>query len=137
MLDSSKVTTNDNSILFFCRTNCAYFNESIGKRKFLNCLKLADFTPLFKKGAHTPKNNYRPVRILPVFSISEKLLQKQLLVFFDILSKFQSSFRKVYGTYSCLLVMLEFWKDAADKKKHLECCKQTCQNHSIVFDMTC
>ena len=41
--------------LFFCRTNCAYFNESIGKRKFLNCLKLADFTPLFKKGAHTPK----------------------------------------------------------------------------------
>ena len=57
--------------------------------------------------------------ILRIFSkILEKLLQNQLLVFFDnILSKIQCGFRKCYGTQSCLLLMLEFWKDAADKTK--------------------
>ena len=45
---------------------------------------------------HTSKINYRSMSILPVSSkIPEKLLQKQLLVFFDnILSKFQHSFRE-------------------------------------------
>ena len=54
--------------------------------------------------------------ILPVFSkIFEKLLQKQLLVFFDsILSKLQCGFRNGYGTNSCLLMMAWLFKDATD-----------------------
>ena len=74
----------------------AYFNKSIGKGKCPYCLKLANITPVFKKNAHTSKNNYRSMSILPVSSKTlEKLLQKQLLVFFDnILSKFQRSFRE-------------------------------------------
>ena len=74
----------------------AYFNKSIGKGKCPYCFKLANITPAFKKDGHTSKNNYRSMSILPVSSkIPEKLLQKQLLVFFDkILSKFQRSFRE-------------------------------------------
>ena len=64
---------------FFAEQICVCFNAFVpaGKRKFSNCLKLANITLLFKKGARTSKNNYRPVSILVVFS---KKFQK-LLVF--------------------------------------------------------
>ena len=42
-------------------------NKSLQNAKFLNCLKLANITPVFKKGACTSKNNYKPVSILPIF----------------------------------------------------------------------
>ena len=38
--------------VIFCRI-CTYFNETIGKVKFLNFLKLANITPVFKKGGCT------------------------------------------------------------------------------------
>ena len=88
--------------------------------KFANYLKLANIISVtFKKGARTSKNNYRPVSILPAFSkIFEKFLQKQLLVFCnDILPKLLCGFRNDCGTQSCLLMMLEFWKDVTDKSK--------------------
>ena len=54
----------------------AYINESIGKRKFPICVKLANITSVFKKGERTSKNNNRPVSVFPEFSkISEKPLQ--------------------------------------------------------------
>lgn len=54
----------------------AYINESIGKRKFPNWIKLANITSVFKKGERTSKNNYRLVSVFPVFSkIFEKPLQ--------------------------------------------------------------
>ena len=79
-------------------------------KKIPNCLKLANFTSVFKKGAHTSKNHYRPSSMLPIFSkTSDKLLQKPLSVFFhNILSKFQCGFQKAHGTQSCVLMMLEF-----------------------------
>ena len=93
----------------------------ISNGKFSNCLKLANITPVFKKGPRTSKNNYRPVSILPVFSkIFERLLSRQLLEFFDdILSKFLFGFRKGYGTQHCLLLMLEIWKEVTDINKVL------------------
>ena len=104
---------------FFAEVICFYFNKSLENGKFPNCLKLANITPVFKKGVRTSKNNYRPVSILPVFSkIFERLLSRQLLEFFDnILSKFQCGFRKGYGTQHCLLLMLEIWKGATDNNK--------------------
>ena len=104
---------------FFAEAICFYFNKSLENGKFPNCLKLANITPVFKKGARTSKNNYRPVSILPVFSkIFERLLSRQFLELFDnILSKFQCGFRKSYGTQHCLLLMLEIWKEATDNNK--------------------
>ena len=69
---------------FFPEAICFYFNKSLDNVKFPDCLKLANITPLFKRGACTWKNNYRQVSILPIFSkISERLLSRQLLEFFD------------------------------------------------------
>ena len=44
-------------------------------RKFLDTLKRADVTPIFKKGSDNEKENYHPVSILSTFSkVFEKLL---------------------------------------------------------------
>ena len=43
-------------------------NSSIKSSTFPSCLKLADVTPLHKKGKKDKKDNYRPVSILPTLS---------------------------------------------------------------------
>ena len=118
---------------FFAEAICFYFNKSLENGKFPNCLKLANITPVFKKGPRTLKNNYRPVSILPIFvKIFERLLSRQLLEFFDnILSKFQCGFRKGYGNQHCLLLMLEVWKEATDNNKALGA---LLTDHSKAFD---
>ena len=104
---------------FFAEAICFYFNKSLENGKFPNCLKLANITSVFKKGARTSKNNYRPVSILPVFSkIFKRLLSSQLLEVFDnIISKFLCSFGIGYGNQHCLLLMLKIWKGATDNNK--------------------
>ena len=79
---------------FFAEAICFYFNKSLENGKFPNCLKLANITPVFKKGPRTSKNNYRPVSILPVFSkIFERLL----------LDNFQSSLIMYYLNFNVVL----------------------------------
>ena len=79
---------------FFAEAVCFYFNKALENGKFPNCLKLANITPVFKKGARTSKNNYRPVSILPVFSkIFERLL----------LDNFQSSLIIYYLNFNVVL----------------------------------
>ena len=79
---------------FFAEAVCFYFNKVLENAKFPNCLKLANITPVFKKGARTSKNNYRPVSILPVFSkIFERLL----------LDNFQSSLMMYYLNFNVVL----------------------------------
>ena len=103
----------------FAEIICKYFNESLEKSKFPDCLKLANVTPVFKKCARTSKNNYRPVSTLLILSkLFETLISKQLSEFFEIiLSKFQYGFRKSYAAQHCLLMMLETWKEATDNNK--------------------
>ena len=63
--------------LLFAEIICKYFNESLEKIKLPDFLKLANFTPAFKKVARTSKNNYRPVSILPILSkLFERLISK-------------------------------------------------------------
>ena len=127
MLDSSKAIQEcdipvklikENSFLF-AEIMCKYFNESLEKSKFPDCMKLENVTPVFKKGARTSKNNYRPGSILPILpKLFERLISKQLSKFSEsILSKFQCRFRKGYGAQHCLLMMLETWKEGADNNK--------------------
>ena len=42
---------------FFAEAICFYFNISLENGKFANCLKLANITPFFKKGARPSKSN--------------------------------------------------------------------------------
>ena len=110
------IKANENS---FAEAICLYFSKSLENGKFPNCLKLANITPVFKKGARTSKINYRPVSILPDFSkIFKSLFRRQFLEFFDkIQPKFQCGFRKGYGTQHYLFLMLEIWKGATDNNK--------------------
>ena len=67
---------------------------------FPNCLKLADITPLCKKGRKDNTENYRAVSILPKLSkILERILFEQISVYFDkFLSDQQYRFREGYST---------------------------------------
>ena len=81
-------------------------------------MKLADISPVHKKGNRTDKSNYRPVSILPVISkIFEKLLFYQIDNFMDAkLSIHQCGFRKGYSARHCVVVMLEKWRATLDNR---------------------
>ena len=89
------------------------------KSEFPSALKLANITPVFKKGERECKNNYRPVSILSnVSKIFERIIFNQILNYMDsFFSKFQCRFRKGYSTQQCLLSMIEKWKRAVDNGK--------------------
>ena len=64
---------------------CLYssFNNSIKLPTFLEILKHADTTPLYKKGKKYIKGNYKPVSVLPNLSkIFEKCMFEQMSQFF-------------------------------------------------------
>ena len=106
----------DNPNLAFILFN--NFNNSIMTGSFPDKLKLADVSPIYKKGGRNEKFNYRPVSILPVVSkIYERFMFSQINKFMDSkLSKFQCGFRKGYNTQHCLVRMLEKWKKCIDRK---------------------
>ena len=94
------------------------FNSSVDQGFFPSNLKLADVTPVFKKGDRLEKTNYRPVSILSSLSkIFERLLFNQLNYYFDpLLSKYQCRFRKGSSAQNCLLFMIEKLKKCLDNQ---------------------
>ena len=62
-------------------------------------MKLANITPVHKKGNHSAKDNYLPVSILPNLSkVFQKCISNQIAQFFHkILSKHQCGFRQDHG----------------------------------------
>ena len=63
----------------FAEFLCETVNSAIKSSNFPNSLKLADITPLHKKGRKDNKENYRPVGILPTLSkIFERILFEQM-----------------------------------------------------------
>ena len=94
-------------------------NSAIKSLGFLPSLKLADVTPVHKKGRKDMKENFRPISILPILSKNfEKCMFSQMSTFFDnIFSNQQCGIRKGYSTQHCPLVMLETWKRSVDKGK--------------------
>ena len=82
-------------------------------------MKLADITPVYKKGNRAVKDNIRPVSILPNLSkVFEKCLYKQISPYFDkIISKYQCGFRNNHSAQHCLLALIEAWKSSVDDGK--------------------
>ena len=76
MLDSSKAIQESDIPVnlikgksnLFAEIICKYFNESLEKGRFPDCLKLANVIPVFKKVARTSKTNDRPDSFLPILS---------------------------------------------------------------------
>ena len=94
------------------------YNDSILSTNFPGPLKKADITPVHKKDETTLKSNYRPVSILPSISkIFERNMYAQISIYIDDhLSKYLCGFRKGYSTQHCLIIMLEKWRKALDKR---------------------
>ena len=92
------------------------FNRSLEVGKFSLGTKLANVTPVHKKGSRYDKGNYWPVSIWPNLSkVFERCLHKQISDFFDtILSNYQCGFRKGYGAQHCLIALLEKWRVSID-----------------------
>ena len=93
------------------------FNRSLEVGEFPSGMKLANVTPVHKKGSWYHKGNYRPVSILPTLSkVFERYLQKQISDFFDtILSKYQCGFRKGNGAQHCLIALHKKWWESIDR----------------------
>ena len=89
--------------------------------KFPNKQKLANLTPVYKKGSRNEKGNYEPIIILPVMSkIFERVIHSQLSEFFnDIFSEKQCGYRKGFNTTLSLLSLPETWKCTNDQNKVL------------------
>ena len=96
------------------------FNQSLVNGEFRHCLKQAQVIPVVKNKEKLDQYNYRPVIILPVISkIYERLMYHQIYKYFDqTFSKLQCGFRKGFSTQSCLLYMIENWKESLDQGSH-------------------
>ena len=94
------------------------FNTCISSGIFPTNLKFADVNPTHKNGDRTDKINYRPVSILSAPSkVFERLLFLQMHSFIESnLSNNQCGFRKGFSAQHCLIVMIEKWRKAIDKK---------------------
>ena len=97
---------------------CNIFNNSIISNNFLENLKRADIIPYHKKDDKTKKENYRPISMLPsVSKIFERILYNQINEqMSEFFSPYICGFRAGYSTQYCLLLMIEKWKKALDKK---------------------
>ena len=103
----------------FAEILCTNINSAIKSSSFSSSLKLADVTPMHKKGRKNIKENFMAVSILPTLStFFAKCMFTQMSNFVNnIFSNQQFGFRKGYIIKRCLLVMLEAWKRSVDKSK--------------------
>ena len=130
MLDASKAIQQNDIPVKIIKANRDIFsqfimhniNEGISTARFPDILKNAEVKPVFKKKSRIDKENYCPVRILPVISqIFERLIFKQLTMFFET----------VFSKYRCLLTMTEKWKKCLDSN---DACGALLTDLSKAFD---
>ena len=97
------------------------FNLSLTHNEIPKAWKSAFVVPLLKGGESSIVNNYRPISKLCVISkVFEKLVSDQLKGYLDandILSTYQSGFRKQHSTTSAALKVTNDIIDAVDSKR--------------------
>ena len=95
------------------------FNISLSEGKFPDDWKKARVSPILKSGSRDECDNYRPISILsPISKIFEKIVFDQLSQYLttnEILTDYQSGFRKGYSTCSSLLRTTNDWLVNMDK----------------------
>ena len=79
-------------------------------------LKLADVTPVFKKGDPASVKNYRPLSVLPdVSKVLERIMLKQILEQMNkYLSQNLCGYRKCFSMQTALAMLPEKWKKVLD-----------------------
>ena len=121
-----------NSIQIYSEKLASIFNECLINGKFLDTLKRADVTLIFKKGNDNENENYRTVSMVSTFS---KVFKKQLFEQINehMQSKFSKhlrGFRKNYSTQNALLVKKK-WKTILNKKLKVGAFSWICQKRLI------
>jgi len=88
------------------------FNRSLSSGSIPQQWKMSRVTPLYKDGAHTEVNNYRPISVIPVvMKIFERLVHDQLyshLSTNNLLSSNQSGFRPKHSTLTTLIDVTDY-----------------------------
>ena len=88
---------------------------------FPDILKLANITPIFKKGANNLCCNYRPISLLSNLSkIFERVMHIRLYAFLEdhnLIYKNQYGFRQKYSTEHAVTHMIELIKNKLDNKR--------------------
>ncbi len=94
-----------------------FANEMVQQCIFPEKLKLADVSPVFKKGDATVKKNYRPISVLSSLSkVFERLLLKQIEPFIEKkLSAILCAFKKGHSTQHALFRVVEIVRHCIDK----------------------
>ena len=84
-------------------------NRGLEVGSFSCTMKVANVTPVYKKGNGSEKGNYRFVSILANISkVFERRVYKQMSQFLEgIMSKYQCGFRKGHGAQHALISLLE------------------------------
>ena len=106
----------DDLLVIFITKN---FNLYLNNGEFPEILKIAEFTPIYRKANPFQKGNYRPINILSHISkIYERIMHNEMNKFFiNKLSKYQCGFGKGFGTQFCVLVMIKKLREIRDNKR--------------------
>ena len=93
-------------------------NFGIKHSSFDDAMKLADITPILKKGDSTNKSNYRPVSgLCPGSKVFERVIQNQIGDYVEaFLSPYLCGYRKGYSVQHALITLLEKWRISLDNK---------------------
>ena len=98
------------------------FKISLAKGVFPDKLKIARITPIFKKGNSTLVTNYRPISVLPCFSILlERITYSRLYKFLvenSILYENQFGFQNAHSTEYAILQLLNQTTEAFSQGKY-------------------
>ena len=100
------------------------FHNISASSTYPNIWKLANVTPIFKKGDKQLIKNYRPISLLPICGkIFEEIIFNNLYSYLDannLITKKQSGFRPRYSTTNQLLYLVNEIHQAIEDPKSLE-----------------
>ena len=92
--------------------------------------KVAKVTPIYKSGARTDVNNYRPISVISAFSrMLERISHDQLSGFLqtnNTMTDNQAGFHKLYSTTTSLVAITDYWY------KNIDCSKI---NLTVLLDL--
>ena len=104
-----------------CETLIYLFQLSLEKRVFLDDLKIAKVTPVYKAGDHSDISNYRPIPFVPCFSkILECLMYNRLYKYLkenNILYEKEISFQSRYSTSDAVVQLVDKVFNSLEKEQ--------------------
>ena len=100
---------------------CFFLNKSFSTGKLPHLWKLANITPLFKKGSKTDRNNYRQISLTSIVcKIAEKIVKSRVMDFWrniNILNPNQFAYMEGRSTLSELLSCYDDWAKSRNNRK--------------------